>query len=64
VVVAATGNALSFEEGNDLSQTDNSEQSGTVDPDEQDADPAGSSPAEQAQERQEEMEESGQENAS
>lgn len=61
---AATGNALSFEEGNDLSQTDNSEQSGTVDPDEQDADPAGSSPAEQAQERQEEMEESGQENAS
>jgi hypothetical protein len=47
-----------------LSETANSEQPGTVDPDEQDVDPAGSSPAEQAQERQEEMEESGQENAS
>ena len=47
-----------------MSQTDNREQPGTVDPDEQDVDPAGSSPAEQAQERQEEMEESGQENAS
>jgi hypothetical protein len=47
-----------------LSQTGNSEQQGTVDTDEQDVDPAGSSPAEKAEERQEEMEESGQENAS
>jgi hypothetical protein len=46
----------------DLSQTGNSEQHGTVDPDEQDDDAAVSSPAERAQERQEEMEESGQEN--
>jgi hypothetical protein len=55
---------LASKRRSDLSQTDNSEQSGTVDPDEQDVDLAVSSPAEQAQERQEEMEESGQENAS
>jgi hypothetical protein len=46
----------------DLSQTGNGEQPGAADSDEQDVDPAVSSPAEQAQERQDEMEESGQEN--
>jgi hypothetical protein len=46
----------------DVSEAGNSEQPGIVDPDEQDVDPAISSPAEQAQERQKEMEESGQEN--
>jgi hypothetical protein len=46
----------------DVSEAGNSEQPDIVDPDEQDVDPAVSSPAEQAQERQKEMEESGQEN--
>ena len=49
-------------EENGLSDTDETEQSGTPDSDEQDVDAATRSPAEQAQERQKEMEESGQEN--
>lgn len=45
-----------------LSEAEETEQSRTADPDEQDVDAATRSPAEQAQERQKEMEESGQEN--
>jgi hypothetical protein len=46
----------------DLPDTSDSEQSGTVDPEERDVGPAVSSPAQKAEERQEEMEESGEEN--